>query len=193
MLRTDHSIFMRRLFSHILHNTAFQGVGLMNQIWFFVDNCLEMLHPDPSLHCAASCLHFTYEEDSTILSCIENTSAPISASDLRCSQERCGSNSACFLSYMFDFCPSILRVVAWTASRLQMDWLSLLSQILAHTTQLAYISYLINLLANLLNFGEISKFQIFEMTVPEVRTDSTVLILQPDVTHVTTVEDVSDV
>ena len=84
-------------------------------------------------------------------------------------------------------------MVAWTASRLQMDWLSLLSQILAHTTQLAYISYSINLLANLLNFGEISKFQIFEMTVPEVRTDSTVLILQPDVTHVTTVEDVSDV
>ena len=36
MLRIDHSIFISTLFSHILHNTAFRGVGLMNQIWFFV-------------------------------------------------------------------------------------------------------------------------------------------------------------
>ena len=113
MLRIDHSIFISKLFSHILHNTAFRGVGLMNQLWFFVDNCEGMLHPDPSLHCAASWLHLTHEEDSTILSCIENTSAPISASDLRYE-----SNSVCFLAYIFDSCSSMRCVVAWTSSRL---------------------------------------------------------------------------
>ena len=106
------------LFCHILHNTAFRGVGLMNQLWFFVDNCEGMLHPDPSLHCAASWLHLTHEEDSTILSCIENTSAPISASDLRCSQERYRSNSVWFPSYIFGFRSSMRCAMAWTASGL---------------------------------------------------------------------------
>ena len=62
MLRTDYIMFIRRLCSHILHNTAFRGVGLMNQIWFFVDNGDERLHPDPTLHYATSCLNLADEE-----------------------------------------------------------------------------------------------------------------------------------
>ena len=159
MLRIDHSIFISRLFSHILHNTAFRGVGLMNQIWFFVDNCEILLHPDPSLHCATSWLHLTHEKTPPFCPTLTIHRVLLSVHQIWDVHK----NDVETILFIFNR-TCLISPHRWDASwhgqpldsRRTGSHSSIIYLLLSHSL---HLSPTVLSLANLLNFREISKFQ----------------------------------